>query len=62
MTQGVQSLVLSRLISEMFASFSTGLLLETEASDVFDEVCSHFSNDETVFHVSMAGLQCLESN
>ena len=57
-TQGVQSLVLSRLISEMFASFSTGLLLETEASDVFDEVRSHFSNDEAVFHVSMAGLRC----
>ena len=61
-TQGVQSLVLSPLISEMFASFSTGLLLETETSEVFDDVCNHFSNDETVFHVSIAGLQCLESN
>ena len=61
-TQGVQSLVLSPLISEMFSGFSTGLTLETEISDVFDDVCSHFSTDETVFHVSIAGLQCLESN
>ena len=61
-TQGVQSLVLSPLISEMFSGFSTSLTLETEISDAFDDVCSHFSTDETVFHVSIAGLQCLESN
>ena len=61
-TQGVQSLVLSPLISEMFSGFSTSLTLETEISDGFDDVCSHFSTDETVFHVSVAGLQCLESN
>ena len=38
------------------------MTLETEISDVFDDVCSHFSTDEIVFHVSVAGLQCLESN
>ena len=61
-TQGVQSLVLSPLISEMFSGFLTSLMLETEISDGFDDVCSHFSTDETVFHVSVACLQCLESN
>ena len=58
-TQGVQSLVLSPLISDVFASFAPGLTLETDSSNT---VCSHFSCDETVFHVSVAGLQCLESN
>ena len=56
--QGVQSLVLSPLISEIFGGFSTNLTLETEISDAVDDVCSHFSADETVFHVSVAGLQC----
>ena len=62
MTQGVQYLVLSPLISDIFGAFSTSLTLETEISDVFDDVCSHFSTNETVFHVPIAGLQCLESN
>ena len=55
-TQGVQSLVLSPLISEIFVGFSTGLTLETEISDVFDDVCSHFSTDETVFRVESTFL------
>ena len=61
-TQGVQSLVLSPLISEVFASVTTGLMFETDSSNESETVCSHFLCDETVFHVSVAGLQCLESN
>jgi len=45
--QGVQSLVLSPLISDVFASFATGLTLETDSSDETETVCSHFSCDET---------------
>jgi len=61
-TQGVQSLVLSPLISEVFASVTTGLMFETDSSNESETVCSQFLCDETVFHVSVAGLQCLESN
>jgi len=61
-TQGIQSLVLSPLISDVFASFATGLTVETDSSNESETVCSHFSCDETVFHVSLLGLQCLESN
>ena len=60
--QGVQSLVLSPLISDVFASFATGLTVETDISNETETICSHFSCDETVFHVSISGLQCLESN
>ena len=60
--QGVQSLVLSPLISDVFASFATGLTVETDISNETETVCSHFSCDETVFHVSISGLQCLESH
>ena len=60
--QGVQSLVLSPLISDVFASFATGLTVETDISNETETVCSHFSYDETVFQVSISGLQCLESH
>ena len=60
-TQGVQSLVLSPLISEVFASVPTGLVFETAETDSASE-CSHFSVHETVFATSTKGLQCLEGN
>ena len=56
--QGVQSLVLSPLISEVFAEFSTGLFVTTEIASE----CSHFSATETIFETSTRGLQCLDGN
>ena len=56
--QGVQSLVLSPLISEVFAEFSTGLFVTTEIASE----CSHFSTTETLFETSTRGLQCLVGN
>ena len=54
--------MLSPLISDVFASFATGLTVETNVLNETETVCSHFSCDETVFHVSISGLQCLESH
>ena len=59
---GVQSLVLSPLISDMFASVCTGLTFETDSSEECSDVFTHFSTDETVCEVSISGLQCLEGN
>ena len=56
--QGVQSLVLSPLISEVFAEFSTGLFVTTESASER----SHFSTTETLFETSTRGLQCLDGN
>ena len=56
--QGVQSLVLSPLISEVFAEFSTGLFVTTASASE----CSHFSTTETLFETSTRGLQCLDGN
>ena len=49
--QGVQSHVLSPLISEVFAGFSTGLFVEIDSASE----CSHFSATETVFATSTRG-------
>ena len=54
MTQGLQALVLSPLISDVFASVALGLMLETGSSSEVEAICSHFANGETVFQVSNA--------
>ena len=54
----MQSLVLSPLISEVFAEFSTGLFVTTASASE----CSHFSATETMFETSTRGLQCLDGN
>ena len=59
---GVQSLVLSPLISDVFANVFTGLVFASDSPSEYSEDCTHFSTDETVFSVSISGLQCLEEN
>ena len=54
-TQGVQSLVLS-LDFRDFCRFFDWFDTRNEISDVFDDVCSHFSTDETVFRVESTFL------
>ena len=59
--QGVQSLVLSPMISDVFASCATGLTVETDISNETETVCSHFHVMKPFFMFQF-GLQCLESN
>ena len=60
--KGVQSLVLSPLISDVFADVFTGLVFGTDSPSEGSSECTHFSSDETVCNVSIFGLQCLEEN
>ena len=60
--QGVQSLVLSPLISDVFADVFTSLVFATDSPSEGSSECTHFSSDETVCNVSIFGLQCLEEN